>query len=313
MIAKFTTSITFLVLCQIGGIAVANQKGAPTEKYLIIHADDVGVSHGTNMASIDLLRSGAITSLSIMAPCPWVFEAANMLKDCKDCDVGVHMTLNSEWSGYRWSAITATNRVQSLLDSFGTLLSTPVKTFAQAKDDEVALEIESQIIRLKQLGLNLSHLDTHMGTVTLKHEWLSAYVEAAERHGLLPMLTKWNQELESYFKDRGLPFEELKAFLLAKERSGYPMLDRLITDVGGRDSYDDRYQAYEAAIRGLQPGITQIITHLSNPGPELDAMTSQLKREKRRIWDVEILKDSRFQALIKREGVRLISWQDLES
>ncbi|MCB9229208.1 MAG: polysaccharide deacetylase family protein [Deltaproteobacteria bacterium] len=288
-----------------------NQSGETGIKYLIIHGDDVGVSHGVNRASLRLLQAGHISSVSMMAPCPWVFEAATVLKDCKHCDIGVHITLNSEFSSYRWPPTAPYSSVPGLVDELGTLHRSLSDTMKYAGLSDVRKETEAQIAKIRKLGLAISHIDIHMGTVAMKAEWLKIYVDIAERNKVLPMLVRWSDELEAYFKLRNMPYDEVKDFLKEKERSGYFMLDRLITDVGGLDSYEDRRDAYVRAIRSLKPGLTQIITHLSDPGEELSAMIGNKMREVRRTWDTKILSDPGFIALLREEKISLTSWSQL--
>ena len=309
----FKPCIVTLIMMDFNMIGFSKSRHIDETKYLILHGDDVGVSHGTNRASISLLRKGLITSVSVMAPCPWVYEASALLKECSGCDVGVHITLNSEWQGYKWASVSTRSEVPGLVDGFGNLFSTPAEILKKARDKEVEKEIEAQIIKAKRLGLKISHIDTHMGTVIMKRNWLALYVKMAERHDALPMLVKWSDEIEGYFKDRRIPFQGHKEFLLDKEKSGYPMLDRLIMDVGGLLSYEDRRAAYKKAIRSIKPGITQIITHLARPDDELKAMTVGRAHEIRRGWDLKILADPEIAALIKAENIVLISWSTLKN
>lgn len=282
-----------------------------TTKFLIIHADDLGGSHSINQASITAFQSGAITSGSVMLPCPWVQETAELLKDCKQCDVGVHFTLNSEWQNYKWQPVTSFDKVRSLVDEHGYLLDSPLKTFQFAETQHIREELEAQINKAFKLGLKPSHVDIHMGTVSLKAEWGRAYVQAAKNHSILPMLVKWSEQLEHYYSSKQVPFTEIRNFLLEMEQQGEFMLDRLIMDVGGTDSLQERKQAYIAAIRALKPGVTQIITHLSAESSEFAAMTKNKSKENRRYWDAIILADPKIKKLLADEGVVLTNWGEI--
>ncbi len=61
---------------------VAERLGYPaTSRLLVIHADDFGMLHSVNKATIDALNNKWITSASILVPCPWFPEAARFARD----------------------------------------------------------------------------------------------------------------------------------------------------------------------------------------------------------------------------------------
>src|SRR5512133_4206052 len=121
---------------------VAERLGLPADaKLLILHADDLGVAHSVNAASFDALDKGAISSASIMMPTPWVTEVATYAKQHPNADLGLHLTLTSEWLTYRWGSVESRDKVPSLLDSTGTFPSEERLVAATAKPVEVEREI----------------------------------------------------------------------------------------------------------------------------------------------------------------------------
>src|SRR5438067_12165301 len=134
-------------------------------KLLIVHADDLGAAHSINSASIKALESGLVSSASIMMPCPWLPEIAAYARAHPEADLGLHLTLTSEWSLYRWGPVLGKERVPSLLDSSGYLYPLENEAAAHMDIKEVEAEIRAQIARARALGIQPTHLDSHMGTL----------------------------------------------------------------------------------------------------------------------------------------------------
>src|SRR5438874_12389832 len=93
----------------------------PNDVVLILHVDDVGMSHSSNLGAIETTERGVATSFSIMMPCPWVPEITKYLKQHPEADCGLHLTLTSEWELYRWPPLSGKPKVPGLVDSQGCL------------------------------------------------------------------------------------------------------------------------------------------------------------------------------------------------
>src|SRR5947207_12432855 len=145
---------------------IQERLGYPRDaRLLVIHADDAGMAHSVNRATLEALEQGWITSASILVVCPWLPEVARWAKAHPDADLGIHLALNSEWTTYRWGPVTSKDQVPSLLDAQGYMPLDEDQVVKNAKVAEVERELRAQIDRARAFGINLTHLDTHMGTL----------------------------------------------------------------------------------------------------------------------------------------------------
>jgi predicted glycoside hydrolase/deacetylase ChbG (UPF0249 family) len=131
----------------------------PQARIVILHVDDVGMCHGANAAFLELFRTGAVDSGSIMVPCPWFAEIAAAARNDAALDLGVHLTLTSEWEGYRWRAISTTSQSSGLLDDDG-YLPRRCHMLRRRSCQAAKIEVRAQIDRARESGID-THLDTH--------------------------------------------------------------------------------------------------------------------------------------------------------
>ena len=133
-------------------------------KLLVVHLDDVGMCHGANKAFIDLCGIGFINCGSLMPPCPWSSETLEICKSRKDLDIGIHLTLTSEYNFYKWRPISGPNTNTGLVDSNGFFWSTVPQVEKNASLESVEKELRLQIESIIKSGINISHIDCHMAT-----------------------------------------------------------------------------------------------------------------------------------------------------
>ncbi len=159
---------------------------SPTDRVVILHADDIGSSQGTVAAYADLLAAGILSSAATMVPCPWFPAAAACCRQHGDdprLDMGVHLTLNSEWDAYRWGPISTRDRASGLLDDEGYFPRREPAVQTQANLDAVEQELRAQIQRALAAGIDVTHIDTHM--LTLFHpRLLPIYLRLSREHRL---------------------------------------------------------------------------------------------------------------------------------
>ena len=153
-------------------------------KLLIIHADDLGVSHSENAASISAIENGCVNSASIMVPCPWFSEVAAYSRLYPENDFGLHITLTSEWKYYKWGPVTAVQEVPGLVNKNGFFYSSVDSLVQNASAAEVEAEIRNQVKRAMQFGINPTHLDAHMYAAHHNLAFLKAYLKVGHEFNL---------------------------------------------------------------------------------------------------------------------------------
>jgi len=275
----------------------------PADKLLIIHADDVGMCHSVNVATIRAMEKGVVSSASIMVPCPWFPEIARYCREHPDADFGIHLTLTSEWQFYRWRPVAPISEVPGLLDKEGFLPRGVMEAVQKATPQEVEKEIRSQIERAKAFGINPTHVDSHMGTL-FTGKFYSIYTRVARESGIMPMLPSPTPEIVEMAKQAGI--DAPKTTIELKKR-GFVFLDLLNTGEKG-DTLEERRENYYRFLRNLKPGVTQIIVHLSLDDDEIRSITGHWQA---RWHEYQIFTDPRTRELIDSLGIKLIGYRDL--
>ncbi len=302
------TLALFLTMLTVSGSAqnTAQQLGfGPNDKVLIVHADDVGMSHSVNLATIEAFKRGMVTSASIMVPCPWFPEIAAYAKEHPEADFGLHLTLTSEWKHYRWRPVAPIDKVPGLLDQEGFMWRSEKQTAMKATAAEIETELRAQIERAIAFGIKPTHLDTHMGTLYARRDYFEVYTKLGKEYGIPVMVMRPSPEIEAYTKLAGIPVTS--EMLRKVEADGFAMLDYLVTGVEGK-TFEERKKAYHNLLRNLKPGVTMLIVHLGMDNDELKAITGSWQQ---RHADFLSFTDPETQALIKELGISLTTWREM--
>jgi predicted glycoside hydrolase/deacetylase ChbG (UPF0249 family) len=272
-------------------------------RYVIIHADDAGMSHSVNRATIEAMERGIVSSASIMVPCPWFKELAAYAKAHPEKDFGIHLTLNSEWENYRWGPVAGKDKVPSLVDGEGYLWDNVAEVVANVKAGEAQTELRAQIQRALDFGVPLSHLDTHMGAVVSRPDLIEIYVKLGLEFNL-PVFFLRNLGRE--IPDEGVRNRALQ--LVAElEKHKLPVLDQM-TQLYTNDSFENKKAQYLESIVNSKPGVHYLILHCGYDDEELRAITGSSKL---RDTDRRVFTDEDFIAEVKKTGVRVVTWKEV--
>ncbi|HIG09429.1 MAG TPA: ChbG/HpnK family deacetylase [Alphaproteobacteria bacterium] len=290
-------------------------------KLLILHADDIGVSHSVNQASFDSFLNSSINSGSIMVPCPWVKEVADFHKKNPSFDLGLHLTLNAEWKNYKWNGVLPSNEISSLLNEFDEFYDNTSDVNINADPEEVRKELQAQIDHARSIGLNPTHIDTHMGALAVNKEIWRVYIEVGHKNKLVNMVTN-SRSLNLFDKDFPIPDYIVPVnnlFMI------YPELDRefVQNEFGKKNAekmlikksynYNNWIEIYSSKIGSLGPGLNVFLIHLGYDNAELQAVTID-HPEYGSLWrqlDYEVFNSSELKNLIKENNIKLVTWGEI--
>ena len=308
-ILRLTVAVIGVLIAQSGGAqgdgrTVQERLGYPASaRLLVLHADDLGMAHSVNRATFEALEKGWITSSSILVPCPWFPEVARFAREHPDADLGIHLALNSEWNDFRWRPVSPVDAVSTLLDKDGYLPLDETIVVANAKPDQVERELRAQIDRAKGARINLSHLDSHMGTLFRSPALLDVYLKLGPTYNL-PLL------LERAAANRSAD-TAASPWALGAQTSA--LVDRVVSlDAPGAPA-SEWTAAYEKLLSPLPPGVYELILHLAYDDDEMRGATWDHPNwgAAWRQADLDMVRSQRFRDFLKTQGFTLVKWKDL--
>ena len=290
-------------------------------KLLIIHADDIGIAHSINIASFDAYKNNGINSGSVMMISPWVKEVAEFHKDYPQYDIGVHLTLTAEWKNYKWGGLSSSNEIQSLLNDDNEFYDNTRDVNINADPEEVRKELQAQIDYARSLGINPSHIDSHMGAVAVNKDIWRAYIEVGHKNKLISMA--WKSRVLNLF-DENFPvpdyivpandiymlYPEADRSFIENETSEDIANTLIVNDIY---KYEDWYELYSKKIKSLQPGLNVFLLHLGYDNEELKAVTID-HPEYGSLWrqlDYDVFNSKEIKQLIKDEEIKLVTWGEI--
>jgi len=263
------------------------------DRVVVIHADDIGMCQASLAAFQDMLEVGLLTSGSVMAPSSWFPAAARFSLDHPSADLGVHITLNCEWTGYRWKPISTHDPASGLVDAEGYCPKTQDEVWERADPRAVIHEVEAQVARALEAGIAITHLDEHMGTLSHPR--------------LLPLYTDFilRQRFPVRWKNIARPEPSDEWSWAAWEQNqrlleaGFPLFDF----EGGLPLHNSSHHAglLRDIFSHLPPGeLAIIVAHPAKDTPELRAIAPD--------WPARV---ANYEALMDRETLRWAQTQGI--
>lgn len=265
---------------------------------VIIHTDDIGMCHASVQAFKDLWAFGTITSAATMVPCPWFPAVAEMCRENPEMDMGVHATLNAEWKSYRWVPVSDVGATSGLRDDAGYFHDDPDDTFRLASVEDVEQEVNEQIEKALKAGINITHVDSHMGAI-MDPKFIQTYVQAASSRllpNMLPRLSVKGIEMMGVGEEERVAYTPI---MDALENMGVPMVDGIFSMP--LEHGDDHIGVAKKLLDEVPVGITHFILHPSIDTPELRAIAPD--------WQARV---ANYNAFMSDELKKFIEGSDLK-
>ena len=267
---------------------------SPNERVIIFHADDIGMCEASVSAYADVLDFGLVSSAATMVPCSWFPATAEVYRQNREkADLGVHLTLTSEWDSYRWSPLTTNDPKSGLVDAEGYFHRAALPLQEKASAESVYTELKAQIERAISAGIEISHFDTHMFAVY--PTFTDIYLRLAKEYKVPVFALQPDTK-----KDFPRPLTEAQA-------ENLPLLNSWCVM-----SYEDETNRMEQAkelIEKLESGITYFLLHPSKDTPELRTIAPDWQT---RVADYHLFTDEKFRKYIKESGIQVIGWRALK-
>jgi predicted glycoside hydrolase/deacetylase ChbG (UPF0249 family) len=278
---------------------LAERLGYPADtRLLIVNGDDAGMCHSANMATIAAMETGLMTSATILVPCPWFPEIAQYAKEHPKSDFGLHLCQTSEWQTYRWGPVAPRELVPHLIDPDGYFWHETPQVYAKGNPTEAYVEAKAQITKALAAGIDVTHLDSHMGVLQMHPAYLEQYLQLAVDFNLpVRMASQAAMEkggaggMRARFAAKGIVFPD----------------DFIWEDLA--DEPKDVKGYWMRKLAALKPGVTELFIHAGQPTEELKSITHSWSV---RTAEAELFtRDPELRAMLEREKVVRIGWRPL--
>lgn len=288
-----------VVFAQDGKTLAAQLGYAKDAKLLIIHADDLGVTHSENSATISALEKGAINSAAIMVPCPWFPEIASYAREHPHFDWGLHLTLTSEWKYFKWDAVTDAQHIPGLINNDGYFYASVEEAVKHGKPTEVEKEIRAQVERAIAFGIQPTHLDPHMNGLFGSPDFFKAYFNVGREYKI-PVLVPVNLLQDPGFR---------------QVAGDYPALVVSHIQLHPGITPGRWQEAYDSTLVNMKPGLNELVLHLAYNDEEMKAVTTGKKHWWDAAWrqrDYDYITSQRFKDVLRKNKIQLVTWRQIQ-
>lgn len=285
------------------------------DRVVIFHADDIGMCQASVSSYKELVDVGLVSSASVMVPCSWAPDVADFCRRHRPesgaegvdtgIDMGVHLTLTSEWRTYRWGPISTRQQNSGMMDGMGYFHATNAAA-QEANPTAVLREIRAQVEWAVAAGIDITHIDSHMGSI-FHAPFLPGYVGLVREFKVPVFLQRRDERML-----REMGFGQETAALFAQqlrwlESQGYPLLDHIRgLPLNRSDVTPDELLA---ELDELPPGITYYIIHPSKDTTELRAIAPDWSA---RVAHHRLFTDETVRRRVQESGVHVIGYRTLQ-
>ena len=271
--------------------------GSAEGRSALVHVDDVGMCEATVSAYDEILASGLPVSASAMVPCGWFPAAARLCRARPDADMGVHLTLTSEWDAYRWGPVSTRDPASGLLDAEGCFPRTVAPVYAGARTDAVAAELDAQ---LAAPARRASTSPTSTATWRCSSTSASCPSTASSPAAIACPLfnARWDARL---LQSIGVDSETVGPL------PGFPAFARAWMSPLDRPD-EDPFERVRRTLAKLPLGMTQLIFHPARDGTELRAIAPD---HRARVADFEVLRSGKLARWLEEEGIAPVTYRAL--
>jgi predicted glycoside hydrolase/deacetylase ChbG (UPF0249 family) len=276
---------------------------ADTDRIVIIHTDDIGMCHASVQAFKDLWSVSGVTSGAVMTPCAWFPAVAKMCRENPEMDMGVHATLNAEWESYRWGPVSDVGAGSGLRDEAGYFHDDPDNTSKLASVEDVEKEVNAQIEMALKAGMDVTHVDSHMGAI-MHPKFIQTYIQAAGSRALpnmLPRLDAMGIEVMGISGADRVAYAPIMEML---EGIGVPTLNGIMSMP--LDEPNGQMETAKKLLGSLPEGITHFILHPSLDTPELRSIAPDWQS---RVANYETFMSDEMKKFIESEGIKPIGYR----
>ena len=280
------TTFFLTMALALSGLSYSYAQTAPPR--LIVRGDDMGYAHAGNEALIKCYQEGIETSIEVLVPSPWFPEAVTLLAQIPRVDVGIHLTLTSEWDNIKWRPLSDCPSLRDVDGYFYPMLR-PNKNYPKrsvVENDWKLADIEKEFRAQIELALKriprISHLSGHMGCTGLNDD-VKALVKKLAQEYQIPLF-------DSNLQEAGVNYTSY---------------------VGAHTTSDEKLQSFIKMLESLEAGKTYLF--VDHPGlytSEVQAIHhigyENVATDRQGVTDTWT--NPRVKEVIKAKGIQLIGY-----